>query len=70
MANISINDIEPTGAELFSDLEGFMDELNEGELNSLVGGGNCTAVAGCICTSAAGCNVERERPQKQLLAAI
>ena len=68
MANISVNDIQPTGAELFSDLEGFMDELNDGELNSLVGGTGCTAVAGCVCTAAYTCNGKVE-PQKQLVAA-
>ena len=69
MANISVNDIQPTGAELFSDLEGFMDELNDGELNSLVGGSNCTAVAGCICTSAYTCNGAVVAAPKQLVAA-
>jgi hypothetical protein len=67
MANISVNDIQPTGAELFSDLEGFMDELNDGELNSLAGGGNCTAVATCQCTFAKGCN--GIVAQQQLVAA-
>jgi hypothetical protein len=72
MANISVNDIQPTGAELFSDLEGFMDELNDGELNSLVGGlvaaGTCTTANGCICTSAYTCNGDVAKPQ-QLVAA-
>ncbi|MEQ9233138.1 hypothetical protein [Coleofasciculus sp. E2-BRE-01] len=62
MANISVNDIQPTGAELFSDLEGFMDELNDGEFNSLVGGGDCTVAAGCVCTDAYTCNGDLPKP--------
>ena len=70
MANISVNDIQPTGAELFSDLEGFMDELDDGEFNSVVSGGHCTAVAGCNCTTAAGCYVEKKVAQLQELVAV
>lgn len=38
MANININDIEPAGAELFADSEGFLNELNEDEINNVLGG--------------------------------
>jgi hypothetical protein len=68
MANISVNDIQPTGAELFSDLEGFMDELNDGELNSLVGGGPCTVVAGCNCTVVASCNCDAPPRRDDVIA--
>lgn len=38
MANIKINDIKPAGAELFTDSEGFLNEINEHELNNVLGG--------------------------------
>ncbi|RCJ19626.1 hypothetical protein A6770_05650 [Nostoc minutum NIES-26] len=38
MANINISDLRPTGLELFSDSEGYMDELSYSEYNSIYGG--------------------------------
>jgi bacteriocin-like protein len=38
MANIEINDLKPAGAELFSDSEGFMNELSDSELANINGG--------------------------------
>ncbi|AFZ24511.1 hypothetical protein Cylst_2281 [Cylindrospermum stagnale PCC 7417] len=53
MANIKVNDIKPAGAELFTDSESFFDELNESDLNKLIGGLNSTFAY--TCTGAAGC---------------
>ena len=52
MADIKINEIKPSGAELFVDPEGFMNELSDGELDSTKGGhvtNGCTVVASCMC---------------------
>jgi hypothetical protein len=38
VANISISNLHSTGIELFTDPEGFMAELSEGELRLLNGG--------------------------------
>ena len=38
MANIEINELKPAGAELFSDSEGFMNELSDSELHNINGG--------------------------------
>jgi bacteriocin-like protein len=38
MANIEINELKPAGAELFSDSEGFMNELSDSELDNINGG--------------------------------
>jgi hypothetical protein len=38
MANIEINELKPAGAELFSDSEGFMNELSDSELADINGG--------------------------------
>jgi len=38
MANIEINELKPAGAELFSDFEGFMNELSDSELDNINGG--------------------------------
>ncbi|GAB4177894.1 MAG: hypothetical protein Fur006_09890 [Coleofasciculaceae cyanobacterium] len=38
MPTIKIDDLHPTGAELFSDSESYMNELGESELDLIVGG--------------------------------
>lgn len=38
MATINISDLNPTGTELFSDSESFMNELVDGELQIINGG--------------------------------
>jgi hypothetical protein len=38
MANIKINDIKPAGVEFFADSENFMSELNENDINYIIGG--------------------------------
>lgn len=43
MSNIKVNDLKPTGADLFTDSEGFMDELSNDELEQTMGGLNLVA---------------------------
>ena len=38
MPNIKISDLHPTGSDLFSDSENYMNELGEGELEIIYGG--------------------------------
>jgi hypothetical protein len=38
MAIVNNSDLRPTGFDLFSDSEGYMDELNDTELDSIHGG--------------------------------
>jgi hypothetical protein len=38
MATIKISDLHPAGSDLFSDSEGYMNELGEGEIGSIQGG--------------------------------
>jgi hypothetical protein len=38
MPTIKINDLHPTGAELFSDSESYMNELGDNELDLVMGG--------------------------------
>jgi hypothetical protein len=38
MATINNSDLRPTGLDLFSDSEGYMDELDDNELDSIHGG--------------------------------
>lgn len=38
MPNIKINDLHPAGFELFSDSESYMNELGDGEFDSISGG--------------------------------
>jgi hypothetical protein len=38
MANITISDLRPAGADFFSDCESYLNELTESEINSNVGG--------------------------------
>ncbi len=38
MADIKISDLHPAGSELFSDSEGYMNELDDGELSVIYGG--------------------------------
>jgi hypothetical protein len=39
MATISISDLCPTGSDLFSDSESFMNDLIDGEIGAIQGGG-------------------------------
>ncbi|AFZ24512.1 hypothetical protein Cylst_2282 [Cylindrospermum stagnale PCC 7417] len=52
MANIKLNDIKPAGAELFTDAESFLNELNETDINKIIGGGSTYART---CTGARTC---------------
>jgi len=38
MANITISDLRPAGADLFSDSESYLDDLSEGQISSTHGG--------------------------------
>ena len=38
MASIRINNLQPTGIELFHDIENYLDELNDQEINFVNGG--------------------------------
>ncbi|WP_414572350.1 hypothetical protein [Nostoc sp. CCY 9925] len=38
MATINISDLRPTGSDLFSDSEGYMNELNDNEVDAIYGG--------------------------------
>jgi hypothetical protein len=38
MATINISDLHPTGSDLFSDSEGYMSELSDGEFDTTYGG--------------------------------
>lgn len=38
MTDIKVNDIKPTGVELFADSEGFLNELTDGEIANINGG--------------------------------
>lgn len=55
MADIKINDIKPDGSELFTDDEGFMDQLVDSELNDVKGGLKLmftdTWAASCACAT-------------------
>ncbi|NEO68990.1 hypothetical protein [Moorena sp. SIO3H5] len=46
MANIKVNDLKPTGTELFLDTESFMNDLGDDEM-SLRGGDWSTFSGGC-----------------------
>ncbi|MDZ7960240.1 MAG: hypothetical protein RMY34_20545 [Aulosira sp. DedQUE10] len=39
MASIKISELRPAGSELFQDSESFLNELNEKEISTAVGGG-------------------------------
>ncbi len=38
MATINISDLRPTGSDLFSDSEGYMNELGDSEVHTIYGG--------------------------------
>jgi len=38
MSTINISDLRPTGTELFSDSEGYMNDLSDNEFDSIYGG--------------------------------
>lgn len=38
MATINISDLRPTGSDLFSDSEGYMNDLGESEFDEIYGG--------------------------------
>jgi len=46
MANITISDLRPAGADLFSDSESYLDDLSEGQISSTHGGSSlfCTGI--------------------------
>ncbi|OUL30845.1 hypothetical protein BV378_02945 [Nostoc sp. RF31YmG] len=44
MATIKISELRPAGSELFQDSESFLNELNEKEISTAVGGGTVASV--------------------------
>lgn len=48
MANITINELNLAGADLFADSESFMNELDERQFDSVFGGG--TDIGVCVPT--------------------
>jgi hypothetical protein len=38
MANIDLNELNPTGSELFQDSESYLNEINEKEVDGVIGG--------------------------------
>ncbi len=44
MATIKISELRPVGSELFQDSESFLNELNEKEILTAVGGGSVVSV--------------------------
>lgn len=58
MATIEISDLRPAGSELFSDSEGYMNELGESEFGGINGGSTPMCVFATITLSlAVGSNV-------------
>ncbi len=53
MATINIYDLRPAGSDLFSDSEGYMNELGDGELDSINGGSSPFCVVWSIRISVA-----------------
>jgi hypothetical protein len=53
MANINICDLRPTGSDLFSDSEGYMNELGDYELHTINGGSSpiCASITVSILSS-------------------
>lgn len=54
MSNVKISDLHPAGSELFSDSESYINELSEGELNSINGGFTTSPVCLGILTGVGG----------------
>lgn len=44
MANITISELRPAGADLFSDTESFFNELTEQEIGDVLGGAGEVAI--------------------------
>ncbi|OUL30846.1 hypothetical protein BV378_02950 [Nostoc sp. RF31YmG] len=44
MASIKIAELRPAGSELFQDSESFLNELNEKEISTAIGGGSVVSV--------------------------
>ncbi|QIR36467.1 hypothetical protein HCG51_06665 [Tolypothrix sp. PCC 7910] len=44
MASIKISELRPAGSELFQDSESFLNELNEKEISTAVGGATVASV--------------------------
>ncbi len=40
MANINISDLRPAGADLFLDSESYLNDVTEGEMTNILGGGS------------------------------
>ncbi|MEO1433609.1 MAG: hypothetical protein AAFV71_32030 [Cyanobacteria bacterium J06633_8] len=53
MAKIQINDVNLDGAELFNDSETFLNELQDGEIEQVVGGLNKVAPSEYVATTSA-----------------
>ncbi|MDZ8090997.1 MAG: hypothetical protein RMZ42_03505 [Nostoc sp. DedQUE05] len=54
MATINISDLRPAGYELFSDSEGYMNEVGDGELDIINGGStpiSATLIISALVTS-------------------
>ena len=46
MANIKVNDLQPTGSELFFDSESFLNELSDAEMD-IKGGWSSISIGAC-----------------------
>ncbi|ACK68884.1 hypothetical protein PCC7424_0420 [Gloeothece citriformis PCC 7424] len=42
MSNISITDINPSGSSLFADVESYLNDLSEQDINDILGAGRVT----------------------------
>ncbi|MEQ9482500.1 hypothetical protein [Coleofasciculus sp. F4-SAH-05] len=51
MASIAISDLRPTGTALFQDAESFLNELNENEVENVLGGGSFKVIWTSFCVS-------------------
>lgn len=52
MATINISDLRPAGSDLFSDSEGYMNELGDSEFDATYGGSTPACVSATIAVSA------------------
>ncbi|ACK68887.1 hypothetical protein PCC7424_0422 [Gloeothece citriformis PCC 7424] len=49
MSNISITDINPSGSSLFADVESYLNDLSEQDINNILGGGKVSIAWSLIC---------------------
>lgn len=53
MTTIAIHDLSPSGLDLFSDSESYMDELSEGDMKAVLGASPPTPVISLVAASIA-----------------